>query len=87
MEFVLTAAEESWARDFISASKLGSRPRLGVHVGSGGRLFPLALMLDMPALVREAPEVVARLEQAEAAAASDRDMQPTAVYAVFRKRA
>jgi SAM-dependent methyltransferase len=70
-------------RDIVPLASARFEP---VHLGFGGRFFPLALMLDMPALVREAPEVVARLEQADAAAASDLDMQPTAVYAVFRKR-
>jgi len=36
MEIVLAPAEEQWAQEWISANHLGARPRLGVHVGSGG---------------------------------------------------
>jgi ADP-heptose:LPS heptosyltransferase len=36
MEVVLTPEEEKWAGEFVSKSGLSRRPRLGVHIGSGG---------------------------------------------------
>lgn len=35
-EVFLTAEETSWAEDYIAKHRLGSRPRLGIHIGSGG---------------------------------------------------
>src|SRR4051794_25568926 len=36
MECVLTESDRAWAQEFVTANQLGSRPVLGVHVGSGG---------------------------------------------------
>lgn len=36
MELFLSAAEESWAGDFLAANGLHARKILGIHVGSGG---------------------------------------------------
>jgi ADP-heptose:LPS heptosyltransferase len=35
-EIFLTPAERQWADDYIAQNQLAARPRLGVHVGSGG---------------------------------------------------
>lgn len=36
MELMLTPAEQAWAQEFVSANQLEPRPKLGIHVGSGG---------------------------------------------------
>jgi ADP-heptose:LPS heptosyltransferase len=52
-EIYLSAAEEAWAEEFISARKLAGRPLLGLHVGSGGtknlalRRWPLEHYLEL----------------------------------------
>jgi SAM-dependent methyltransferase len=58
-----------------------------VHVGSFGALFPLTFYLDLDAIAREAPELLHRIEEAEAEAARDPALSPCSAYAVFRKRA
>ncbi|MFN8542910.1 MAG: class I SAM-dependent methyltransferase [Candidatus Binatia bacterium] len=54
-----------------------------LHLGRAGALFPLTFRLDLNAIGREAPELAAYLDEAEAAAA--RRFQPCGVYAVFQK--
>jgi SAM-dependent methyltransferase len=64
-----------------------ARERFDVlHEGVDGALFPLFLVLDVPALAREQPALLERLERAEAEAIRDVDGQPSVAYAVFRKR-
>jgi SAM-dependent methyltransferase len=58
-----------------------------VHEAHADRCFPLALVVDTPAIAREDPGLFARLERAEDEAAADPVMQPCTAYAVFRKRA
>jgi ubiquinone/menaquinone biosynthesis C-methylase UbiE len=58
-----------------------------VHQAWAGALFPLPLFLDLPALAREEPEVVAQLEALEAEARRDPAVQPALAYAVLRKPA
>jgi SAM-dependent methyltransferase len=60
-----------------------------VHEAVGGRLFPLPLAIDWDAVAREAalPDVLARLAEAEAAAASDPLLRPCVAYGVYRPRA
>lgn len=58
-----------------------------VHTGYIGALFPLTLYLDLDAIAREVPELLQRLEAAEAEAARDPALAPCSAYAVFRKRA
>jgi len=49
----LTDAEHAWAADFLAEQKISGRPRLGVHVGSGGtknlalRRWPLEHYLEL----------------------------------------
>ena len=50
------------------------------------RFFPLNVWLDMQAIAREEPALLARLWRAELEARSDPVMRPCGVYAVFRKR-
>ena len=52
----------------------------------GARTFPLFLMLDLAGIVREEPALLARLLEAEDAAARDPDLQPSLAYLVLRKR-
>jgi SAM-dependent methyltransferase len=56
-----------------------------VHKACIGALFPLLLHLDLPALAREAPDVLARLAALEAEARTDPAITCATVYAVFRK--
>jgi hypothetical protein len=53
-----------------------------------GRLFPLPLAIDWDAVAREGalPDVLARLAEAEAAAASDPVLPPCVAYGVYRPR-
>ncbi len=53
-----------------------------------GRLFPLPLAIDWGAVAREGalPDVLARLAEAEAAAASDPVLPPCVAYGVYRPR-
>jgi SAM-dependent methyltransferase len=55
------------------------------HVG--GRLFPLSVYIDVPALEREAPEVLDRLLDRERALAADPAATACTAYLVLRKRA
>ena len=59
-----------------------------VHEAVGGRLFPLPLTIDWDAAARHGavPDLVARLEAAEATAASDPVMRPCVAYGVYRPR-
>src|SRR5262245_16271865 len=59
-----------------------------VHEAVGGRLFPLPLTIDWDAAARQGAvsDLVARLEAAEAAAASDPVMRPCVAYGVYRPR-
>jgi SAM-dependent methyltransferase len=53
-----------------------------------GRLFPLPLAIDWDAVAREGalPDVLARLADAEAAAASDPVLPPCVAYGIYRPR-
>ena len=57
-----------------------------VHEASTGRLFPLSIMVDLPAIARDDTALFDRLVQAEDDARTDPVMQPCSAYAVFRKR-
>lgn len=57
-----------------------------VHLATGGVLFPLPLMIDVPAIEREMPELKRRLAEAEAEASRDPALRPCGAYAVFRKK-
>ncbi len=57
-----------------------------VHEAVAGALFPLPLVLDLPALAREEPALLARLTAAEQEALRDPTMRGCGAYAVFRKR-
>lgn len=57
-----------------------------VHQATFGYLLPLPLVLDLERLAGEAPELWARLQQAEADAAGDPALLPSTAYAVFRRR-
>lgn len=58
-ELFLTDAERAWATDFIVQQNLGSRPRLGIHVGSGStknlalRRWPLENYIEFVRRIRE----------------------------------
>ncbi len=56
-----------------------------IHQARAGALFPLLLFLDLPALAREAPEVLAQVEALEIEAQRDPAVQPALAYAVLRK--
>lgn len=58
-----------------------------VHEGAAGALFPLFLVIDLPALEREEPALHARLLAAEEAACREPGARPCGAYVVFRKRA
>ena len=55
-------------------------------MGADG-LFPLYFAIDLAAVERDAPALLARLQAAEQDALRDPRIQPCGVYAVFRKRA
>jgi hypothetical protein len=57
-----------------------------VHVARFSALFPLPLYLDLAALERDEPALLAQLEAAERDAAIDPALPPCSVYAVYRKR-
>ena len=57
-----------------------------VHVALAGALYPLGVYLDLPALEREAPEVLRAVLRAEEQAMADPTIMPAAAYAVFRRR-
>ena len=50
-------------------------------------LFPLFLHLDLPALERDEPALLARLLRAEEEALGDSRLRACGAYVVFRKRA
>jgi len=58
-----------------------------VHRALYSSLLPLAFYLDLDAIARDEPALLARIEVAEADAARDPDMPACSAYAVFRKRA
>ena len=57
-----------------------------VHEGRAGALFPLFLLLDLPALEREEPALLGRLLRAEEEALADPRLRACGAYAVLRKR-
>lgn len=57
-----------------------------VHRAFTGALFPLNFAVDLDAVAREAPEVLAQLQAAEEAALREADARPCGVYLVLRKR-
>jgi ubiquinone/menaquinone biosynthesis C-methylase UbiE len=57
-----------------------------VHKALAGALFPLTFAVDLAAIEREAPDVLARLLTAEEEALHDPSVRACGVYAVFRKR-
>jgi SAM-dependent methyltransferase len=57
-----------------------------VHEVRVGALVPLLLSIDLPALEREAPAVLAHLQACEAEALRDPRVQPALAYVVLRKR-
>lgn len=64
LEVFLGAAEHQWAEEFIGSHNLGGRPRLGVHVGSGGtknlalKRWPLDRYIELTQKLRQAqPEL------------------------------
>jgi hypothetical protein len=56
-----------------------------VHEVRGGALFPIPQALDLAGLARDAPEVVARLDELEAAGLGDPTVEPALAYVVLRK--
>ncbi len=64
MEVTLTNEETSWAQHFIAANQLATRPKLGIHVGSGGtknlalKRWPLECWLEfLKKLTTQRPEI------------------------------
>lgn len=57
-----------------------------IHDAGAGWLFPLMLVVDLEALAREHPELIAQLRAAEAEAKADSGLQPTGAYVVLRRR-
>ncbi len=57
-----------------------------VHDVRTSVLFPVMLFVDLPTLEREAPEVLARLLDAEAEAQRDPSLRPCWAYVVLRRR-
>jgi SAM-dependent methyltransferase len=57
-----------------------------VHKAVTGALFPLHFAVDLPALERDAPEVLAQLQAAEDEALHDQRFRPCGAYVVLRKR-
>ncbi len=58
-----------------------------VHEAVSGALFPLNFAIDMAAIEREAPEILARLRAAEQEALNVPGMRRCGAYLVLRKRA
>jgi len=58
-----------------------------VHARTAGYLAPLGHLLDLHAMEREAPELLTRLREAEAAAREDPLLRPWTAWAVGRPRA
>ena len=58
-----------------------------LHEAFAGALFPLTVAVDLAAMEREAPDTLARVVAAEAAALAEPGARPCGVYAVFRRRA
>ena len=56
-----------------------------VHEVRGGALFPIPQALDLAGLARDAPEVLARLDELEAAGLADPAVEPALAYVVMRK--
>ncbi len=58
-----------------------------VHEAFAHRLLPVALLLDVTALEREAPDVLARVLRAEEEAAAENDpaLPPGVVYGIYRR--
>jgi ubiquinone/menaquinone biosynthesis C-methylase UbiE len=56
-----------------------------VHQGFTSALFPLAFSIDVGALAREAPDVLARVFAAETEALTDPTLRPCEAYVVFRR--
>jgi hypothetical protein len=58
-----------------------------VHKTVAGALFPLNFVVDLGALEREEPELLARVHAAEKQALLEPGLQPCGAYVVLRKRA
>jgi hypothetical protein len=56
-----------------------------VHLARAGALFPLTIVLDIPAIEREAPHIKEMVARAEAEAMRDEGLAKCGAYAVFRK--
>jgi ubiquinone/menaquinone biosynthesis C-methylase UbiE len=56
-----------------------------VHLARAGALFPLTIVLDIPAIEREAPHIKEMVVHAEAEAMRDAGLAKCGAYAVFRK--
>jgi SAM-dependent methyltransferase len=57
-----------------------------VHKAPAAALFPLTFHIDLAAIEREAPELLAGLQAAEEEALRDPEVRPCTIYAVFRNR-
>ena len=57
-----------------------------VEAAYAGRLFPLFLHLDVPALERDAPELLDALLAREQALAADPNATPCAAHLILRRR-
>lgn len=64
MEVYLTNAEQAWAQHFLAANQLAGRPKLGIHVGSGGtknlalKRWPLERWIELlKRLTAERPDI------------------------------
>jgi ubiquinone/menaquinone biosynthesis C-methylase UbiE len=56
-----------------------------VHLARAGALFPLTIILDLPAIEREAPHIKDMVGHAEAEAMREPSLAKCGAYAVFRK--
>jgi SAM-dependent methyltransferase len=57
-----------------------------IHEATTGWLFPLSLVIDGPALTRDHPEIMQRLNHAEEEARKDPALRPAMAYMVLRRR-
>jgi ubiquinone/menaquinone biosynthesis C-methylase UbiE len=70
--------------DEVLSSARERFPRV-VHEGFASALFPLALLIDVEALAREAPDVLERVFAAETEALADPTLRPCEAYVVLRR--
>ena len=83
----LGVATYLWLHLRATRRELTARERFEVvHFATGGVLFPLPLMIDVPAIERDMPELKRRLEEAEEEARKDPALRACGAYAVFRKK-